>query len=333
MLAARLAVMMALTAGSAAWSQIQVAPPSSSCHVTERAQLVLRDYRGRFVTDLSINGQSVVMMVDTGASRTTISPGMAEVLGLQPNRRHLVRVNGVGGVSEPVPAMTARSIRFGVMEKLGYDLTVAGMGRSGEESDPQAPVGVLAADLLSAYEVQLDFPNRQMTLYSAPGCTADYLPWSPGYKVFDAIRTPQNALLIPVALDRHPMLAMIDTGAQKTSVGRDAVLATGVDAKVLDQEPLMGMSGANGLSVATHRHMVALTIGGATFSHVPVWVQDGSVKGAEMLLGMDFMRWRKLWISYQNKRVFMALAPRPSADRLASPALAEASAAPKPVLV
>jgi predicted aspartyl protease len=319
------AALMGFCARGHAQAAVQAAPSravsTSACQLVASATLPLRVYRGHFLSELSIENRSIGMIVDSGAAHSVITPALAQALGLKANERNRVRVNGIGGASRITTRVTAHRIKFGGLEKLSYDLTVADVGRPDEDSDPQAPGGVLGADLLSSYDIEFDFPKQQMTLYTASGCTGDFVPWPEPHQHFDAIRSASNALLIPLALDRHPLLALIDTGAQASVLSRDGALAAGVDPAVLERDPLGGISGMNGLSVTTHRHRFStMEVGNSTFKDVALLVQEGRFKEAEMLLGLDFLRWRKVWLSYGTKQVFMQFAPRARTDAAANPA-------------
>lgn len=310
---------------------------ASICHPVASAALPMRLYRGHFMVEIDINGRSLPMMVDSGAQHSTITPTMAQALGLETNERHRVRVRGVGGLSQPTLAVTASRLTFGNSQRLGYDLTVAEIARAGEDGDPQAPAGLLAADLLSSYDVELDFPKQTMTLYLASSvsrCAGDFVPWSSAHDRIDAVHSAENALLIPVVLESHPVLALVDTGAQRSLVSHDAALAAGVDPAVLAQEPMGALTGMNGLSVAAHRHRFAsMHVGRATFTRAPVLVQDPSDSQVEMLLGLDFLRWRKLWLSYATAQVFIQFMPGPRARPTlpsATPAEPVAAAAAQP---
>jgi predicted aspartyl protease len=307
---------------------------AATCHPVASAVLPMRLYHGHFLVEIDINGRSLPMMIDSGAQHSTITPTMAQALGLETNERHRVRVRGVGGVSQPTLAVTASRLTFGNSQRLGYDLTVAEIARAGEDGDPQAPAGLLAADLLSSYDVELDFPRQTMTLYltsSVSRCAGDFVPWSAVHDRIDAVHSAENALLIPVALESHPVLALVDTGAQRSLVSHDAALAAGVDPAVLAQEPMGALTGMNGMSVAAHRHRFeSMRVGRATFTRAPVLVQDPSDKPAEMLLGLDFLRWRKVWLSYATGQVFLQFTPRPRVQPMlpgATPAEPVAAAA------
>jgi len=277
------------------------------CQVVPRATLPLKEAQGHFVTSLSINSHALPMVVDTGSARTTVATYLEDTLGLEPNyRRRWVTVSGVAGDSQPQQGMTAQTVLFGPSHLLNYNLTLADIARPGDEAAEGMPAGQIGADLLSVYDVEFDFEKHEMTLYSVSGCSDDFVPWPGPHQRFQAMRTRQNTLLIPIGLNRRPMLAMIDTGATITTLSRKAALAAGVDPAVLDQQKFGSLRGMGGMRVAMHLHRFdAVEVGSEGFRNAPIWVQDGELQDVDMLLGLDFLRPRKLWMAYGTNQVFI----------------------------
>jgi hypothetical protein len=84
--------------------------------------------------------------------------------------------------------------------------------------------------------------------------------------------------------------------------------AAGVDSVALSRDPRSSGSGADGLQVDTYQHKFDMEIGTARFDNAPIVVADLNLKDSDMLLGMDFMRHRRVWLSYSTGWVFMQLA-------------------------
>jgi len=71
------------------------------------------DRIGRIVAPVMINGQGPFrMVVDTGASRTTISPELVKLLGLELDPQKTITLNGVTGAAE-VPVVTIERLQAG----------------------------------------------------------------------------------------------------------------------------------------------------------------------------------------------------------------------------
>jgi len=85
--------------------------------------------------------------------------------------------------------------------------------------DRPAPLaGLIGADILSDYDVDFNFPNRTLALYSVQGCR-DIKP--EGYKNFTELAarvTPQRRFTLPVQLDGKKIQGLFDTGANGFAV-------------------------------------------------------------------------------------------------------------------
>jgi predicted aspartyl protease len=290
------------------YAQNNAVADDTQCLYAADAELPISEVHGHFVTSISMNDRPVLMLIDTGASRTGLSPKFAESLGLPQDQHKLIHVAGIGGRSSAQHPFLVGSIRLGSQELENYDVMATSVVRPEFEADPASPVGLLGTDLLSKYDVEFDFPNQKMTLYTMSHCDEHFAPkWSGAFQSFRPVRTPQSSFIIPVELNGHPVRALIDTGSNTSSMTREAALVTaGVDGTVLDQEPASNSVGSNGVAIAGHHHRFdTMRIGTATFKNVHVTVQNSILHGEDMLLGMDFLRWRKVWISYKTNQVFI----------------------------
>jgi hypothetical protein len=201
-----------------------------------------------------------------------------------------------------------------------YDVLTANIERPERENDASAPVGIVGTDLLSRFDVELDFPNHRMTLYRVSSCAGNFIPWSGHYDTFMASITAHKAFVIPVFLNGKPVRAVVDTGSNESSLSLDGARAAGVDAQTLASEPGDTFFGSKGNVVTAHRHVFqTMGVGAGTFRNARISVQDASWLDTDMLLGMDFLRWRKLWLSYSTNQVFIQYTPRLPLNRAPTP--------------
>lgn len=283
----------------------------TGCAIIADAQVPLVESHGRFVSPVVIDEQPLLMLVDTGASGTALSPRMAAALHLNQDPDRRVRVTGVGGQLDSQHPLMLHSIHFGSINLENYDVLTASIVRPEQENDASSAVGLIGADMLSRFDVELDFPNHRMTLYRVSFCSGRFVPWSGAYNVFMASRTSKNGFIIPIALNGVPIRALIDTGSNISSLSREGALSVGVDNQGLDRDQPGDFVGSKGTAVSAHKHEFGtMTVGASTFRNVKLFVQDGSFPGTDMLLGMDFLRWRKLWISYSTNQIFIQYNPR-----------------------
>ena len=112
--AASLSRLVAALAGlSGIASSAQAQEPAAGCSLTTVASLPLGEYGGWFTTPVSINGQPVVMMIDTGAAHSSVSSEVAAQLHLPQSRSRKVTVHGIGGEIKAAHPVVARDFRLG----------------------------------------------------------------------------------------------------------------------------------------------------------------------------------------------------------------------------
>ena len=115
-----------------------------------------------------------------------------------------------------------------------------------------------------------------------------------------------NHLVFPVELDGHRLTAMLDSGA-----GSDLLLDRGADAlgltpASLAQDRLLAGMGLGERTISSRLHRFAtLQVGGETIRAPLLAVSDGSVSGVDLILGMDFLRNRQVFVSHATAQMFM----------------------------
>jgi predicted aspartyl protease len=328
MAAAGLAALAA--AGSAAVAQQPPGPTAQAaaaepygpgCKVTRRAAMPLIFNQGRWSTPVEIDGVALPMMIDTGSQRAALSPAAAARIGLRPNAQANFSAQGVGGRTLNTHPFVARSIRFGPAVWAQYNLQPVELGRSAEEAGADAPVGLIGADMLSGYDVELDFPGRALTLYTVAGCTGAFAPWQTRFDTFASEDAPADLFAIPVMLNGRKVRGLLDTGSNTSSLSLQAAGQAGVGRDALAKDPIGAYTGARGVPVASHLHRFdSLTFGAFSYRNVPVSVQDANFGFADMLLGMDFLAPRRIWLSYRTRQVFIQVPRIVRAAPLPAPA-------------
>lgn len=137
-----LAIFMALIVGYAYREEVSMVvnrvagdllPPGSGIAVEtgvpgERAVRIRRRGDGHFVASSSVNGQTVRMLVDTGASTVVLRPADAEKVGIDAETlSYSVAVNTANGMTYAAP-VRLRSLAIGPVEIRDVDALVAKPG-------------------------------------------------------------------------------------------------------------------------------------------------------------------------------------------------------------
>lgn len=287
---------------------LAVAAPAVACSASWEADVPLRMEANHLIVTVSINNADVDMILDTGAGRTMVTEDTARHLGLRVDEWRSSTTTGLGGSTSHRDAaldsiaIAARPLRYAGPSSEPI-IAVGVLGFGGPNGHRFG--GLLGADYLSSYDIDLDIRNLSMTMYSVAGCTGSFIPWQGAYQRVPVNLSRGRYLAVRAYLDDNPVSAILDTGASITLVSAAAAARGGVTADVLSQDPAGTIAGVgSGISV-THAHRFAeLRLGDAVFPKVTLAVSDFHVI-TEMLIGLDFLSSRRLWLSYATSQVFL----------------------------
>lgn len=280
-------------------------PPPGQCPLVCRAELPLDTSFGSPAVTVWVNDTPTSMVLDTGSATTALTPQAASRLGLAANASLSSKTWGVGGVQITHPLQPV-SLAFGTIrlphatiEAVSAELHTYNLPRD----------GLLGADILSNYELDLDVLHARARIYEGRACGGAPPGWSGVYDSVAFIPAFRgfHQIAIPVALNGRPMMALLDTGADRSLVDTDAALASGADPRALSQDIGAVMSGAGSEHPrgAVHR-FATLQIGSEIMTNLDAAVTRLPFRQPAMLLGGDFLRANRVWISYGMGKVFFA---------------------------
>jgi predicted aspartyl protease len=243
------------------------------------------DRVGRIVAPVYINGQGPFrLVVDTGASHSTISPQLAERLALSPAESSAILLNGVTGTAQ-VPAVNVQRMQAG-------DLVI---------QNAQVPVvwssimagadGILGVAGLRRERILVDFRKDRILISQSqpPDDLSRYL------KV-PARRVAGGLLAVDVRVGSVRARAIIDTGSERT-LGNTALLNALHKRHEAQRTVATKVFGAT-TDVSEGQQQVAPTIvfGAATLTDVTVVFGDFHIfkvwdleQRPALLIGMDVL--------------------------------------------
>lgn len=204
---------MLLLVMSAQASEQQPAPPPARPpdDATVYASPTRKDRIGRILAPVMINGRGPFrLIVDTGASYSTVSPELAQTLGLQPDDNLPFLVNGITG-SARVPSVLIDHLQAGDLSFRSIRLPVI-----------WAPVlagadGILGAASLKEERIMVEFTRNRVTI-SHPS-----LALAPrGFQRVHATLMSNGLLTVEVRVGGVRARAVVDTGAER-SLGNQAL--------------------------------------------------------------------------------------------------------------
>lgn len=276
---------------------------NTTCGLTKVAELPLITANRQALVDIGINGQTARLLLDTGAGQSVLTRATAMRLGLRMKSGVVVPTHGVGGTSRDYPVI-ATDLRLGALA-LPDRVTAVVPDRIGTPGGSN-PDGLLGMDILRAYDLDLDLAQHRLTLYRGPACPKVPLPMPGPATVVETALTAQGHLVMRASLDGRPVLAMLDTGAQHSVV---TTRAANLSPAALAADPIVSLFGVGPNSAAAHMHrFTSITIGRETIPTPALIVLNSTPPDYDMVIGMDFLSDRRLWISAATGRIFLRLA-------------------------
>jgi predicted aspartyl protease len=279
-------------------------------HVTDLS-LLPRDRM--LVTPALLNDQPTNLVLDTGSFATIITRPAADRLHLS-LQGTAASVTGIGG-SQSLYTFIAHSFRIGELHGTGL---LMGASAVGMDTDRHPFDGILGADFLSRYEIDFDLPERKLRLFKiVAGCARPAANLDEPLYLAKLARPANSYDLQPhviVVIDGIRLNAILDSGAQTTSIFRNAARRLGLRLEDLKTDARGHMSGVGPATRASVRHIMApITIGEITVSNLPVSIIDQrSDDEADMLLGLDFFARVHVWLSFRSGSLIMQYPAKPS---------------------
>jgi predicted aspartyl protease len=164
------------------------------------------DRIGRVMTHVMVNGKGPFrFVIDTGASRSTLSPHLAKTLGLTHSVGRNVMLNGVTGAAE-VPTVAVQSIEIGDLKFENQDLPVIFTSIMGNAD------GILGVAGFEDQRIDVDFKRDRVSVLESNGRRPHY-----SLVTARAQRDANGLMILDVHVGKRiKAKAVIDTGAERT---------------------------------------------------------------------------------------------------------------------
>lgn len=262
---------------------------------------------------VALDGRIATMLFDTGATGTTVTGPGAERLNLLGNGNVRITTTGLGGESKSFAAGIGR-IGVGGAVMVNQRVTVLTFDLRGFGDHP--PDGLLGMDFLSNFDVEADLQTGDGTLYSPRNCPSARPDWNVRSSTLEfAPSAGSGRLLLELELDGRKVIATLDTGSSGSIVNTAVAHALGLTDEILAKDPAVKGFGIAEKDAEMHAHRFArLRIGMESVTNPFLLVADLPSAADDMLLGMNYLRNRKIWISASSRRVHIS-APLPAAAK------------------
>jgi predicted aspartyl protease len=282
--------------------------PDGACKLVWRADLPIEPRNNLIFVGVTFNDHPATMVMDTGAERTTLTEAAVTRLHLRRDLHHPTNTMGIGGPSASYEAVLD-DFAIGVF-RLPVDRVEVGTFPIPEIGGIQAD-GLLGADILLAFDLDIDLPARRLTIYRARPCADARPPWTVPYASVEGVSMWRDRLVVPLAINGADGHAVLDTGAQRTVIRPEFAARGGVTQAMLDADPSAKMQGASREQASYQmHHFDTVRIGNDTAHDVPLPVARLPGGEQDALIGGDFMHGRRIWLSAASRQMFFT-APEP----------------------
>jgi predicted aspartyl protease len=281
------------------------APGGAACGFTQSAALPLSFIDRLPHVPALVDDAPVQLLLDTGASLTSLTAATASRIGLaaEPGRRVLMA--GVGGGSVAPLALVHRmqfgAVGLGPVEVplLPFALAPPGVARD----------GLLGRNVLGRLDLDIDLPRARVIVYRGTLCPGLPPHWQQQPGVAELrVRVPASgAMLLAVAVDGRPAWALVDTGASRSVIRPELAQALGATEAMLAGARAVTVQGA--AEAVTHAPVVAfgsIRVGRVLWERPAMLVAALPDPDVDVLLGADFLRQVRVWLSGATGRAFAA---------------------------
>jgi len=275
------------------------------CGTNRIGEITVATLRNAPIVTVVANGAPVTLLLDTGAEWTILTPAAAKRVGAETPRIEFQRqLRGLAG-SLATNEVELRSFTAGEVAIPWRRVRVAPLNMPSVFSGPLD--GVLGADTLSSFDVDLDLPHHRMVFYGKQSCPSAAPAWAEPYATINARRSFSNHLSFTAQLEGRQIDTFIDTGAQLSVVSSRAALALGVSEAALARDRATVTLGAAAERLNSHLHQFSrIDVGGELLRNPTLIVADVSLKDADLILGIDFLSSRRIWLSYGSQQIFLS---------------------------
>jgi predicted aspartyl protease len=278
------------------------APNPLNCDLVVVAKMPLEVRNRLLVVPAGIGGKWVKLLVDSGAERTVLSADTVARLGLARDEKIITRSTGMGGTyvanDAIIPGLVLGGVRFPI------ERVSVGQFRLGPSL---AADGLLGSDLLLAFDLDIDVPDKTLTLYRPRLCPDVTPPWREPFERVAGVRALRDRLLIPLDLDGVSGMGILDTGAQATTIGLRMANRLGLTQQSMAGDLIVQHHGAGPGSQEARLHRFKLLRIGPAVARDPVLsVLPVDAGVGDALVGEDFIDGRRIWMSFANREVFVA---------------------------
>jgi len=283
------------------------AAPAPICDFNAAAVLPVTYMSGhRPVVTITIAGQPVRMLVDSGSGSAILTPSAYDRLNLLATGGFELTASGISG-DMTVHKTISEDLTIGQTKVDNDPLAIANFGANGPPGHPEVD-GLIGEDVLKRFNVAWDLPSNQITLYVKPNCTQAQTPWAGEYAEEPFSESDEQAPLLPYQIDGQNISAMLDSGAAATLLQQTDLDQAGIAPQAVSSKTPR-LSGINGRWIAgRYEEFSNAVIGAESISDVWLMVaHTHATNKVPSIIGEDFLANHRVFIDNANHIAYIGL--------------------------
>ena len=278
----------------------------AGCDLVKAAQVPLEPMNPLFAVPMTIGGHKLKILLDTGAQKSLLDEGTVRRLQIPQDGRTVTIIVGVAGGAPKFDA-NVDGMLLGDAPLSVDRMPVSTTGIPGID-------GVLGLDSLRDYDLDIDGPNRTLTLYRVRWCDRADPPWNEAAAPIDGIGTRMGWMQVPFEIDGVAGTALVDTGASLTTIAPRMARRLGLTDQAMANDRILKLHVAASEDIQARVHRFeTIRIGPMTLrdanivvlSKDPPQVGDSRSFG-DGAIGQDFLGGRHMWFSIRTGRLYLS---------------------------
>ena len=281
--------------------------PTTGCDLVKVTQVPLEP-RGRlFAVRVTVDRHPLDLLLDTGSAKSLLTETTVQRLHIPQDGRTFTVAIGLGGGSLKADAKVDSML-------LGdTPLDVDRMSVNAFSGGPNID-GVLGLDVLRDFDLDIDGPDRALTLYRVRDCEQAAPPWQETATAIDGISTRMGWMAMPFEINGIAGTAVVDTGASFTTILPSMLRRLGMTGQDLVKDRLMETHVIAGADAEMRIHRFRTIRIGPVTAHnaaLPVLVHEPPPLGGgrhfeDGMVGQDLLRDRRVWFSLRTGRLYLS---------------------------
>jgi hypothetical protein len=317
---------------------LAISPPAladDTCgplHLVAAVDLIPARDDKRVAIQVALAGQPELLLLDTGAYATSLTPRIVDQLNL-PRSRSGIEIRDVLGNSSnmlaSIPELALGRLKaehVNVFVLPDADESQYESHSTSSASLPTTLAGIFGSDFLRPYDVDLDFAAMKMHLISQEHCEGKVIYWRPtAYAIVPFNITSSGGIMFSMTLDGKDVHVLLDTGAT------ESVMRGDVASRLFDiagpapndpNEPIAGVNNEKISGLFVHRFASLATDGFAIANPAVLILPDvedhrisasqawydklNGTQPADLVLGMRELTQLHIYIAYREHKLYLS---------------------------